>query len=119
MALNEADIAQARKQLDRAIESLAAAGVAGTGLDDLREAARLLEGLRLAAVAEPPAPALAPALRDLQARAARLGQLFDSAAAFYRGWFQVSPPAAEGYTPEGIWSAGVRSGPGGALSLEA
>jgi hypothetical protein len=119
MALNESDIARVRKPLDRAIEGLAAAGVADTGLDDLREAARLLEALHLAAVEEPPPPALAPALRDLQARAARLRQLFDSAAAFYRGWLQVSPLPSEGYTPEGIWAAGARPGPGGALSLEA
>jgi hypothetical protein len=119
MAPNESDIARVRKQLDRAIEGLAAAGVAEIGLDDLREAARLLEALRLAAVEEPPPLVLAPALRDLQARAARLRQLFDSAAAFYRGWFQVSAAAAEGYTPAGIWAAGAPSGPGGALSLEA
>jgi hypothetical protein len=119
MALNESDIARVRKQLDRASEGLVAAGVAETGLDDLREAARLLEALRLAVIKEPPPPALAPALRELQARGVRLRQLFDSAAAFYRGWFQISPLPSEGYTPEGLWAAGARPDPGGALSLEA
>jgi hypothetical protein len=120
VAPNGEDVARVRNQLDRAIESLALRPTDGGGVDHLREAARLLEGIRLAAGREPLTFALAPALRDLQTRAARAGQLFDAAAAFHRGWFEVTPAPAEGYTPEGVWAAGTtRSAAADSLSLEA
>jgi hypothetical protein len=118
--VNEADIGRVRDQLDQAIESLVERGLEATGVDELRQAARLLEEIRLAAVSQPPSRALAAALRDLAPRAARAGELLDSAAAFYRGWLQVSPAPVEDYTPEGAWaSPAFRSSAGGGLSIEA
>lgn len=123
--VNEADIGRVRDQLDRAIESLVERGPEQTGVDELREAARLLEEIRLAAVSRPSSRELAAALRDLARRelaprAARASHLLDSAASFYRGWLQASPAPAEDYTPEGAWaSPAFRSGPGGGLSIEA
>src|SRR4051812_2021022 len=116
----EADVARVRDQLDQAIESFIARGLEPMGMDRLREAARLLEGIRREAASQPASPAVVAALRDLAPRAARAGQLLDSAVAFYRGWLQVSPAPAEDYTREGAWaSAAARASAGGGLSLEA
>ena len=118
--VSAADIGRVGDQLDQAIVSLIERGLEPIGVDRLREAARLLEEIRAEAPSEPPSPAVAAALRGLVSRAARAGHLLDSAAAFYRGWWQVSPAQAEDYTPEGAWaSAAVRSSAGGNLSLEA
>ena len=118
--VTEADIACVREQLDRAIASLVERGPEQTSVGQLREAVRLLEEIRQAAASEPLSPALAAALRGLAPLTARAGQLLDSAAAFYRGWWQVSPAPAEDYTPEGAWaSTTARSNAGGNLSLEA
>jgi len=119
-SVNEADISRVREQLDQAIESLIERGLAPIGVDQLREAARLLEGIRQTAASEPVSPAVAAMLRDLAPRTARAGELLDSAAAFYRGWLQVTPALPEDYTPEGAWApAAGRSSPSGNLSLEA
>ena len=138
--VTEAGIACVRDQLDLAIASLVERGPEQTGVGQLREAARLLEEIRQQLQSEEPSrdhvgrvanprpignrplasPALAAALRGLAPRTARAGQLLDSAAAFYRGWWQVSPAPAEDYTPEGAWaSTTARSNAGGNLSLEA
>jgi hypothetical protein len=118
--IDEADIGRVRDHLDQAIESLVQHGLEPTGVEELRKAARLLEEIRVSAVSHPRSRVLAAALRDLAPRAARAGELLDSAAAFYRGWLQVSPPPAEGYTPEGAWACpALRSSMGGGLSLEA
>jgi hypothetical protein len=119
MALTDADIALVRHQVEQAISSFAVQGFEKTGMDCLREAVRLLEGIREMARREPLTSRLAPALRDVQTRAAHLGQLVDSAAAFYRGWLGASPAAAEHYTAEGVWAAPARSISVGALLLEA
>jgi hypothetical protein len=119
-SIHEADIRRVREQLDQAIESLIERGLEPIGVDQLREAARLLEGIRQTAASGPLSPALGAALRDLTPRATRAGQLLDSAAAFYRGWLQVTPALPEDYTPEGAWApAPGRSSAGGNLSLEA
>jgi len=116
--VSEADIGRVRDQLDLAIASLVEGGPDQSGVGRLQEAARLLEEIRQAAASEPLSPALAAALRGLAPRTARAGQLLDSAAAFYRGWWQVSPAPAEDYTPDGSWvSAAARST--ASLSLEA
>jgi hypothetical protein len=119
-SVNEADISRVREQLDQAIASLIEHGLEPIGVDQLREAARLLEGIRQTAASGPISPALAAALRELTPRATRAGELLDSAAAFYRGWLQVTPALPEDYTPEGAWApAASRSSPSGNLSLEA
>jgi hypothetical protein len=118
-SINEADISRVREQLDQAIASLIECGLAPIGVDQLREAARLLEGIRQTAASEPVSPALETALRELTPRATRAGELLDSAAAFYRGWLQVTPALPEDYTPEGVWAPGGRSNASGNLSLEA
>ncbi len=119
--ISEADIGRVRDRLDQAIESLVERGLEPTGVDELREAARLLEEIRLTAVSQPPSRALAAALCELAPRAARAGQLLDSAAAFYRGWLQVCPAPVEDYTPEGAWASPAfrSSTAGGSLSIEA
>jgi hypothetical protein len=117
--IHEADVDRVGDQLDQAIKSLVERGLQTTGVDELREAARLLEEIRVSAVSHPPSPVLAAALRDLAPRAARAGELLDSAAAFYSGWLQVLPPA-EDYTPEGAWaSPAAPSSLGGGLSIQA
>jgi Arc/MetJ-type ribon-helix-helix transcriptional regulator len=118
--IHEADVDRVGDQLDQAINSLVESGVQPTGVDELREAVRLLEDIRVSAVSHPPSPVLAAALRDLVPRAARAGELLDSAAAFYRGWLQVSPAPAEDYAPDGAWaSTAFRSSAGGVLSIQA
>jgi hypothetical protein len=117
--VNEAEIGRVRDQLDLAIESLIACGPETASVDRLREAARLLQGIRQMTASQPVSPAVAAALRELEPRATRAGQLLDSAAAFYRGWWQVSPAPAEDYTPEGAWTSAPRSSVTGNLSIEA
>jgi hypothetical protein len=118
--ISETDIHRVRGQLDQAIGSLVERGLEPAGLDELREAVRLLEGIRDRAASQPPSPALAAALRELVPRSARAGQLLDSAAAFYRGWLQVSEAPAEDYTPDGVWASPASlSSAGGGLSIEA
>src|SRR3954453_24155565 len=102
--IHAADVDRVGDGVAKAINSLVERGVQPTGVDELREAVRLLEEIRVSAVSHPLSPVLAAALRDLVPRAARAGELLDSAAAFYRGWLQVSPPA-EDYTPEGAWAS--------------
>ena len=117
--ITETDIGRVRDQLDQAIGNLIERGLEPDGVARLREAVRLLEGIRDRAASQPPSPALAAALRELVPRAARAGQLLDSAAAFYRGWLQVSEAPAEDYTPEGAWASAPRSSVTGNLSFEA
>ena len=78
----------------------------------------MLEEIYARARQEAPPSCLAPAVQDLKMQAARLAQLVESAAAFYRGWFGAAP-TIEGYTGEGIWAASQGSVPGCGLSLEA
>jgi Arc/MetJ-type ribon-helix-helix transcriptional regulator len=117
--VNQADIGRVRDQLDRTIEGLVERGLEDTGVDQLREAVRLLEGIRQTAASQRPSAAVAAALREIAPRAARAGQLLDSAAAFYRGWLQVSPAPAEDYTPDGAWAPAAPSTAGASLSVEA
>jgi hypothetical protein len=118
--IKEAAIGRVRDHLDQAIASLTERGPEAAAVDSLREAARLLEEIRRTAASQPVSPALAAAVRELAPRAARAGELLDSAAAFYRGWWQVSPAPGEDYTPEGAWaSAASRSRVSGNLSIEA
>jgi hypothetical protein len=119
VALTETDIACVRRQLDQATENFATRGMDETGIGHLQEAVRLLEAIHRAARQEPPARAIAPAIRELETRAALLAQLSDSAAEFYRGWFGTSPMAAEDYTPEGVWAAPQPSIGARGLTLEA
>jgi hypothetical protein len=117
--VNEAEIGRVRDQLDLAIESLIARGPETASVDRLRGSSGFLEGIRQTAASQPVSPAVAAALRELKPRAARAGQLLDSAAAFYRGWWQVSPAPIEDYTPEGAWASAPRSSVTGNLSIEA
>ena len=118
MALTEADIAGVQRQLECARESFAAGGFDGSGTGELQNATRLLEEIYMRAQQEAPASFLAPAMQDLKMQTVRLGQLVNSAAAFYRGWFGAAP-LAEGYTAEGVWIASQGSVPACGLSLEA
>ena len=119
MVLTEADIAGVRSRLEQAIASFAARGWQGVVIQQMEETARLLEQLQEQARREPPAARLAPALRELDERAAHLGRLFDSAATFYRGWLGVSPALGGDYTAEGVWAAPPPSIMATGLSFEA
>jgi len=118
VALTESDIAGAQRQLECARESFAVRGFDGSGTGELQKATRLLEEIYMWAQQEAPASSLAPAIQDLKMQTVRLGQLVDSAVAFYRGWFGTAP-IAEGYTAEGVWTASRGSVPVCGLSLEA
>jgi len=117
VALTEADIAGAQRQLESARETLAVRGFDGSGTGELQKATRLLEEIYMRAQREAPASSLAPAIQDLKMQTVRLAQLVDSAAAFYRGWFGAAP-VAEGYTAEGVWTASQGSVPVCGFSLE-
>jgi hypothetical protein len=114
----EADIAGVERQLECARESFVVRGFDGSGTDELQKATRLLEEIYRRAQQEAPASSLATAMQDLKMQTVLLGQLVDSAAAFYRGWFGAAP-LAEGYTAEGVWTASQGSVPVCGLSLEA
>src|SRR2546430_1403000 len=116
MARMESEIAHVEAQLDSAVESLAAMHAGNSGLDPLREAVRLLEGMHVAAIQAPPAKTLEPAIRRIAQRAARAQELLDSAAAFYLGWIGALPSVAEDYTAEGGWAPAA---PGSRVLAEA
>ena len=118
MRLTEADIAGARRQLECALESFVACDFDGSGTGNLQKATRILEEIHARARQEAPPSCLAPAVQDLKMQAARLAQLVESVATFYRGWFGAAP-SIEGYTGEGTWAVSQGSVPASGLSLEA
>lgn len=118
MALTKADIAGVQRQLECARESFAVRGFDRSGTGELQRAIRLLEEIYMRAQQEASASSFEPAIQELKMQTVRLGQLVDSAAAFYHGWFGTAP-MAEGYTAEGVWTASQGSARVCSLSLEA
>jgi hypothetical protein len=106
LAQAKGDLARVNENLQAAIRGLSgAAGRPGIQLHSLplRETATLLGNVKRLGLTGPQLE-LTELLTSVQARSRKVELLFESAAAYYRGWLAASPVSDAGYTSSGTWA---------------